>query len=286
MSNHLKKSIALIAPAIFLFSSVAHAFDVYQFINWRYYKTDSGKVVYTKDNTEFQNYLKTYNIKKMDVKYGPELLTNGQADPRKIKLIAEKSKQNPSMPICFDIEIGNAHKPETNLPVILDALKLYKKYGGAAPVGVYGVLPQRTPNSMLSSNWKNKYSTLNDQYSEIAKNVDFLSPTLYFYNLKDMNVWKAKAQFNMIEAQRYAKRYNLKIIPFISLSTWNVSKGKYKIDPLSETNMNQTINYLKGLGADGVVVWESGTSIQDSDNKAAIFDVNKAAFRSVVKAAQ
>ncbi|HEM6663629.1 TPA: hypothetical protein U2J16_002127 [Acinetobacter baumannii] len=261
------------------------AFDVYQFINWRFYKNDKGEVIRTKDTEEFQQYLATLKIKKMNVIYPQKILTNNKADPKKIKIIAEASKKNPNIPICFDIEIGEASKPETNLPVILNALKLYKKYGGVAPIGVYGVLPQKSPNKILNKSGKIQISSLNNQYEEIAQNVDFLAPTLYFYDLKDINIWNDKAKFNMSEAKRYAKKYNIKIIPFISLSTWESVNGRFKITPLTEYDMSIVIQNLKLLGANGVVIWESGAAVQDDNRKSAIFDINHSSYKAIVNIA-
>lgn len=266
-------------------SSQAMAFDVYQFINWRFYKNDKGEVIRTKDTEEFQQYLATLKIKKMNVIYPQKILTNNKADPKKIKIIAEASKKNPNIPICFDIEIGEASKPETNLPVILNALKLYKKYGGVAPIGVYGVLPQKSPNKILNKSGKIQISSLNNQYEEIAQNVDFLAPTLYFYDLKDINIWNDKAKFNMSEAKRYAKKYNIKIIPFISLSTWESVNGRFKITPLTEYDMSIVIQNLKLLGANGVVIWESGAAVQDDNRKSAIFDINHSSYKAIVNIA-
>ncbi|EKU60136.1 hypothetical protein ACINWC323_A0083 [Acinetobacter sp. WC-323] len=261
------------------------AFDVYQFINWRFYKNDKGEVIRTKDTEEFQQYLATLKIKKMNVIYPQKILTNNKADPKKIKIIAEDSRKNPNIPICFDIEIGEASKPETNLPVILDALKLYKKYGGVAPIGVYGVLPQKSPNKILNKSGKIQISSLNNKYEEIAENVDFLAPTLYFYDLKDINIWNDKAKFNMSEAKRYSKKYNIKIIPFVSLSTWENVNGRFKITPLTEHEMSIVIQNLKLLGANGVVIWESGAAVQDDNRKSAIFDINHSSYKAIVNIA-
>ncbi|ENX08267.1 hypothetical protein [Acinetobacter courvalinii] len=285
MAKSLSLTLCIASIVFITLSSQAMAFDVYQFINWRFYKNDKGEVIRTKDTEEFQQYLATLKIKKMNVIYPQKILTNNKADPKKIKIIAEDSRKNPNIPICFDIEIGEASKPETNLPVILDALKLYKKYGGVAPIGVYGVLPQKSPNKILNKSGKIQISSLNNKYEEIAQNVDFLAPTLYFYDLKDINIWNDKAKFNMSEAKRYSKKYNIKIIPFVSLSTWENVNGRFKINPLTEHEMSIVIQNLKLLGANGVVIWESGAAVQDDNRKSAIFDINHSSYKAIVNIA-
>lgn len=260
----------------------SYSFEVYQFLNWHYLKTPTGEMKYSKEMSGYDDMLASIGMKKMDVIYAERLLTNGKADPDKIKKIVENTKTDPNTPICFDIEIGVASKPETNLPVILDALNIYHKLGGQAPIGVYGVLPQRTPNRMISKAQKNAFSTLNIKYAEIAKNVDFLAPTLYFYSLQDMSVWENKAQFNIQEAKKYARQYNLKIYPFLSMSNWDIQNKKFLITPLKEQDMTTALNFLQSQGADGVIIWESTLSVNQSDKKPAVFDMNRDSFKSVV----
>ncbi|MEN3980579.1 hypothetical protein [Acinetobacter sp. CWB-B33] len=262
----------------------ANAFEVYQFLRWGNYTTANQKLVQTKNTDEFNNYLKTKNIKPIKVVTMGFILSNNQADPKKIKRIADESKLNPQTPICFDIEPPFRHDPKRNLPVILDALKFYHQFGGAAPIGVYGVLPQLTPNAYLSADKKASFSKLNDQYAEIANHVNILYPTLYYYNLTDMNVWNDKAKFNIKEAQRFANQRNLKIIPFLSTSNWKISSpDTMHITPLSEQDMYHSLSYIKELGADGVVLWEKAKAKQASDNKPAVFDIQNNAYKAIVK---
>ncbi|SSO97897.1 Hyaluronidase [Acinetobacter baumannii] len=268
-------------------SAQANAFEVYQFMRWSNYTTSDHKHVQTKNEDEFNKYLKSKNIKRIRVATMGMILSREKPDPKKIKLIAEQSKLNPDMPICFDIETSFQYEPEKNLPVILESLRLYKEFGGVAPVGVYAVLPQLTPNAYLSPEQKAKYSRINDQYAEIANHVDILFPTLYYYKLNDMTIWDSKAAFNMQEAKRFAKKRNLKIMPFLSTSNWRFSDNHtIFIKPLSEKDMAHSLNYLKELGADGVVFWEDAKAKQDGSNKPAIFDIHNGAFKAIVNFSQ
>lgn len=264
-------------------TSSSYSFEVYQFLNWHYLKTPTGEMKYSREVAGYDDILTSIGLKKMNVIYATNLLTDNKADPEKIKKIAEATKKDPNTPICFDIEIGIASQPETNLPVIIDALNMYHKFGGKAPIGVYGVLPQRTPNKKMLENQKTNFTSLNKKYKTIAEKVDFLAPTLYFYSLKDMDIWKDKAQFNMQEAKKYADQYDLKIYPFISLSNWDIQNKKIFITPLTEENMTTALSFLKSQGANGVVLWESGSSRHASDKMPAVFDMNRDSFKSVVK---
>lgn len=260
-----------------------YSFEVYQFLNWHYLKTPTGEMKYSKEVAGYDDILASIGMKKMNVIYPIYLLTDNKADPEKVKKIAEATKIDPDTPVCFDIEIGVANQPETNLPVILDALNMYHKFGGKAPIGVYGVLPQRTPNTKMSENQKADFVALNTQYKAIAEKVDFLAPTLYFYSLKDMDIWKNKAQFNMQEAKKYARQYDLKIYPFVSLSNWDIQNKRVFITPMTEQSMTTALSFLKSQDANGIVLWESGSSRHASDKMPAVFDMNRDSFKSVVK---
>ncbi|MDM1247377.1 hypothetical protein HX005_08240 [Acinetobacter sp. R933-2] len=259
-----------------------YSFDVYQFIHWHYLKTPDGEMKYSKEIDGYDNILASIGLKKMNVIYSLYLLTDGQADPEKIKKIADATKTDPTTPVCFDIEIGTASQPETNLPVILDALNMYHKFGGKAPIGVYGVLPQSTPNKLISEKQKADYVSLNKKYEEIAHKVDFLAPSIYFYSIKDMNIWNKKAQFSMQEAKKYADRYQLKIYPFVALSNWDMQNKKFFVTPVTEEKMNTVLYSLKSQGANGIVLWESGSSRNADDKMPAVFDTTKGSFKSVV----
>ncbi|KYQ82948.1 hypothetical protein AWW72_16320 [Acinetobacter sp. NRRL B-65365] len=270
-----------------LLSTQANAFDIYQFMRWSNYTTNDNKHIQTKNEDEFNKFMKNKNIKRIRVATMGMILSKEKPDPKKIKLIAEQSKLDPDMPICFDIETSFQYEPEKNLPVILESLRLYKEFGGVAPVGVYAVLPQLTPNAYLSPEKKAEFRKINDQYAEIANHVDILFPTLYFYKLKDMTIWDSKAEFNMQEAKRFAKERNLKIMPFLSTSNWRFSDNHtVYIKPLNEKDMTHSLNYLKELGADGVVFWEDARAKQDGSENPAIFDVHKDAFKAIVNFSQ
>lgn len=283
----LKKSICILALSSIFFSS-ANAFEIYQYLGWRDIKGVDGVAKTSKESIINIGFFETINIKKMDVIYATFLLTDNKADPQKIKKIAERSKLNPTTPICFDIEIGNG-KNADDLPVILDTIRLYREFGGKAPIGVYAVLPQRIVqnNKPLTGVQKKQYIQLNQQYEKLAQQVDFLAPTLYFYSKKNKDNWKSQVALNMAEARKYANKYDLKIYPFIALGVLDkVENNVSYFTPVSEQYMTDALLSLKKQGADGVILWESGATRTTSDNKPAVFDVTKDSFKAVKEFAE
>lgn len=264
--------------------SNANAFEIYQYLRWNYVKEKDGITKFSGSPLTETNILDSYGLKKMNVVYSVYILTDGRADPVKIKKIVEDSKRYPNMPICLDIEIGNGKNADDDLPILIDVLKMYRSLGGAAPIGVYAALPQRIVQNYrgLNEAQKVQYLELNKQYESLAKYVDFLSPTLYFYSKKNSQNWMSQVDLNMSEARKYANKYKLKIYPFISLSTWDVIDKKFYITPVSESYMKNVLLNLKNQGADGVVLWESGASKSSVDKQSAIFDTNKDSFKAVI----
>lgn len=263
--------------------SSANAFDIYQYIGWRDVKGMDGVARKSTESIINIGFFDVINIKKMDVIYATFLLTDGKADAEKIKKIVERSKKHPATPICFDIEIGDG-KTANDLPVILDAIKIYRDNGGVAPIGVYAVLPQRVTvnNRALTASEKKKYIELNKQYETLAQHVDFLAPTIYFYSERNKNNWESQAALNMKEAKKYSNKYNLKVYPFISIGTLDkVEKGVSYITPVSEKQMTKVLLSLKNKGADGVILWESGATKLTRNGQPAIFDITKDSYKAV-----
>lgn len=249
-----------------------HAFDVYGFIPWKTHITSEGKVV--SDAAETKKYIYQQGFKPVKVVYHKYFLTDNKPDAEKIKKIAEESQQAPNVLISFDIEIGDRYKPETVLPVVQETLRLYHYYKGAAPVGVYALLPNDTYNHKLIGKNHQMYLDLNQKYASIAKQVDFLSPVFYNYQKKDIEAWKKTVDFNMAEAKKYAKKYNLKIIPYVT-STYHESKDKFYVEQMTYNEMKQRLTYLKTVGADGVILWESSEGFEISSKGKPVIDFTK-----------
>src|SRR5690606_7633636 len=120
------------------------------------------------------------------------------------------------------------------------------------------------------------YKELNKEYESIAKQVNFLSPVFYNYNKNDFKLWKAAVDFNMAESQKYAKKYNLKVYPYIR-ATYSSEKflGKRKASiQLTASEMEDRLLYLYKMGANGVIIWES-SEIFELNGEKPILDFQK-----------
>lgn len=239
--------------ALFSCNIYANDFKVYGFIPWNSYTIEDK--TYKLDNNLN---LKRFGIEPIRVIYSKYFLTNDQPDLEKIKKISQSTNDDKT-PISFDIEIGNRFKPQTNLPVILKTLSIYRQFGGKAPVGIYAVLPQNTyGGNRLNSLKVIMYKNLNQQYKDIADLVDFISPSLYNYDGNDLEAWKKSALFSMQESKKYAK--GKPIIPYVTGTFAIDLRNPYPLrSDLTESDMQQRLSYLKSLGASAVIVWQSSS---------------------------
>lgn len=272
------KKILLISISL-TFTTLTYAFDIYGFIPWSY---SDGKNVIS-NQTLVNKELEKNGIQRIDVVYHNRMLTNGLVDNEKIKKIAQDSQ--PNIPISFDLEIGNRNKPETILPTLLSIIDLYHSYGGKAPIGVYATLPQNTfGGSKLTATREVQLTNINKQFEVIAKKIDFLSPVFYFYDGENFEDWKKSVDFNMNQSQIYAKKYNLKIYPYITNSFKDGAKdqntGGWKIKLLNQDQMSNTICYLKNSGADGVIIWTS-SQVVDQNGIKPIIEFSQPWFKGV-----
>ena len=258
-----------------------HSTDIYQFIIWNQYIDQNNKLYNNKD--EFQSFLSRNGLKQIRVIYRNRFLTKGKPDPEKIKKIADLSKQDPLIPISFDIEIGNKFKPQTILPTVNKVLDLYHQYGGAAPVGVYGILPQDIASEKMNKNTEIGYTQLNQQYEGIATKVDFISPVIYNNSFNNFYKWKQRTDYHLLEAQKYAKKYNLKIIPYFSSSYLDKNFSKNRIiKPLSEQEMKQRLVYIKSKDVDGIIIWDTSIGILENGEKP-VFDANQGFGKAIIE---
>lgn len=258
-----------------------HSTDIYQFIIWNQYIDQNNKLYNNKD--EFQSFLSKNGLKQIRVIYRNRFLTKGKPDPEKIEKIADLSKQDPLIPISFDIEIGNKFKPQTILPTVNKVLDLYHQYGGAAPVGVYGILPQDIASEKLNKNTEIEYTQLNKQYEGIATKVDFISPVIYNNSFNNFYEWKKRTEYHLSEAKKYATKYNLKIIPYFSSSYLDKNFSKNRIiKPLSEQEMKQRLAYIKSKDVDGIIIWDTSIGILENGAKP-IFDANQGFGKAIIE---
>lgn len=249
------KKILSILIYILLIHKVS-AYDIYNSVSWEQHINESNNLISNYQST--RTFINSQGLQHIRLYYHDSFLTKGKVDPVKIKKIVDLSKQNPELLISFDIEIGHNPYPETVLPTVINILDLYHQFGGKAPVGVYGLLPQNSYGGKYAISSQETLSTLNRQYEIIAKKVNFLSPIFYNYDT-DYELWKQSVNFGMKEALKYSKKYNLKIIPYFSISYFikdNEGKISY-IQPLNDTETYKRLNYLRLKKIDGLIIWDS-----------------------------
>lgn len=262
-----------------LTTSTTYAFKLYGFIPW---KLEQNEQIIA-DQEKIKAILSNEGILTIDVIYHKRMLSHGYVDRDKIKKIAQDSQ--PHIPISFDYEIGTPSKPETVLPSLISILDLYHAYGGKAPVGVYSLFPLNTYGGKnLNDEQKNKLIELNKQYEIIADKIDFISPVFYFYDNEDLDAWKKSVDFNLAQSLSLAKKYNLKIYPYITnsfrVSDIDPKTGTWVTKALSKKQMFNVLNYLKEKGADGAIIW-TGSGVKDQYDQIPIIKFNDPWFQGL-----
>lgn len=264
-----------------LLPSFTYAFDIYGRVPW---SIKQGDALIT-NQQEVKEILSKRGIQQIDVVYHNRIFTNGQVDSEKIKKIAEESNKNAHIPVSFDIELSNRFKPDTVLPIINTVIDLYRAYGGKAKIGLYANLPQQTyGGGKLNNEMKQKYIELNKHYESLALKVDFLSPSFYFYDNEDIALWKKAVDFNMEQSKKIAKKYNLKIYPyvtnaFITSKVDPITKG-WTVKLLTCKQMHETIRYVESRGADGVIIWNS-SNVLDENGVKPIIQLHQSWFKGI-----
>lgn len=256
--------IKLLIPVLLISCSIeALAFEKYAYAPIRQF--DFG---YGVQKGNLNDHLNKIGYKKIKVIYHDQFLDkNNQPDPQKIKRIAEAAKTDMT-PVSFDYEKGNPNIPKTMIEPAKQTLILYKKYGGKAPVGLYALFPRNTHGGeRMTERRKAQYRENNKEYAELVKYVDFISPSLYNYDLRDFNNWKISVDFSLEEARKYSK--GKPIIPYITASYYlpKSNDGKVKTIQLTESEMKQRLDYLRSKKVDGVIFWESGVTFNEKEER-------------------
>ncbi|HFE9726709.1 hypothetical protein [Acinetobacter baumannii] len=251
----------------FLFSCSLHAFAFDKYAYAPIHQMDFGDGLQSGNLNEHLNKI---GYKKIKVIYHDQFLdNNNQPDPQKIKKIAEAARFDMT-PVSFDYEKGNPNIPKTMIEPVKQTLILYKKYGGQAPVGLYALFPRNTHGGeRMTERRKTQYRENNKEYAELVKYIDFISPSLYNYDLRDFNSWKKAVDFSLEEARKYSQ--GKPIIPYVTASYYlpKSSDGKIKTIQLTETEMKQRLDYLKAKKVDGVIFWESAVTYDEKGERPA-----------------
>lgn len=241
----------------------ASAFDKYAYAPIRQF--DLGQGLQTGN---LNDHLHKIGYKKIKLIYHDQFLdNNNQPDPIKIKKIAEAAKVDMT-PVSFDYEKGNPNDPISMIEPAKQTLILYKKFGGKAPVGLYAIFPRNTHGGeRMTPKRMAQYRLNNKEYSELVKYVDYISPSLYNYDLRNFGNWKKSVDFSLEEARKYSQ--GKPIIPYITASYYlpKSKDGKIRTIQLSESEMKKRIDYLKAANVNGVIFWESAVTFDEYGNR-------------------
>lgn len=253
----------LILSMLLSVSFYSSAFDKYGYVPMRQF--DLG---YGLQKGNLNDHLEVIGLKKIKVIYHDQFLDKyDKPDPLKIKKIAEASV-NDMTPVSFDYEKGDANNPKTMIIPVKETLILYKKFGGRAPVGLYALFPRNTyGGERMTERRKAQYRENNKEYAELVKYVDFISPSLYNYDIRNFDYWKKAVDFSLEEARRYS--HGKPIIPYISASYYLPKSvdGKIKTIQLTELEMNERLNYLKLKNINGIIFWESRVTFTQNEDR-------------------
>lgn len=268
----LKK--VLLTSFLTLSFSTAYGFEIYQFIPW------SNIIEKNKKSDDVKVVLLSKGIKPVRVIYHRDFLTKDlQPDPEKIKKIAESTKTDKT-PISFDVEVENSLSGK-NLDVALEVARIYKREGGVAKLGFYGLLPINTHGYKRISTIKGKqeYEKLNNERKALLKYIDIVSPSLYNYDKKDFEAWKKTAEFAVSESKKLG---NKKIYPYITPTFLNKTDSGFVIEEMTEEDMKKRLDFLNKLGVDGVIIWESNMTRLPSGGKPTV-DLNQKWAKAVIE---
>lgn len=220
-------------------------------------------------------------IRPIHVIYEPEFFTDKKIDVVKIKTLALRTLSNPSIPVSFDLEFGNRFKPNTVIPLMQDIIKTFRKYNTKSLVGIYSTIP---PNTYGQHAKFLTYEKLNKNYASLIHTVDFISPSLYNYELNNAKLWQRNAAFNFKMTQDYT--LTKPVIPYISpivrLGPSNDAKNGNLVDELSEEDMALRLKTLQRLGAAGCIIWASSQD-RTADGRIPQFNPDKGWGRAVVE---
>ena len=114
-------------------------------------------------------------------------------------------------------------------------------------------------------------------------NMDYISYLEKFAEQSFLS-WKKAVDFNMEQSLKIAKKYNLKIYPYITNAFRFNERNKEKayIKPLTEKQMFEVLNHLKEKGADGVIIW-AGSGTKEINGKLPVIKFNDPWFKGVQK---
>jgi len=259
------------------FSTHSSAFEVYSFLP--YPPTPSSD----QQSKSFSSTVLQSNpsLKKIKIIYENELLSTPQADNSPASRINKVKIQNAALKyknlgvkfFSLDIESWNRFDPKTP-SLYLQTLKIFKEAYPEATVGLYSIVPQNT--YLWTENKLSSYDEINARYVDVAKTVDYFSPSLYNYSGDDFSSWVKSAKYNINAARNYDP-YK-KILPYITPEVQQ--SGAIRL--LTYEEMKARLEVLSQLGVDGCILWGSSRS-RISDGSRPTLDPQAGWLKAVIE---
>lgn len=172
------------------------------------------------DSTAYANKpdLSCYGIEPIEIAYVSQIFQDWSSDtpvdkvpdPTSLRLLAQRmaAKDNP---VVVDIEHwplrGDQNTVERSIEKYRYVLQALKREAPSLRIGLYGVLPTVEYHRALqleSSRQYQSWHSENKRLLPIAKDVDYVFPSLYTHNT-NRERWKTYAMAQMREARTYGK---------------------------------------------------------------------------------
>lgn len=217
-------------------------------------------------NKGVQKFIKDYNLKIFKIFNEPKFLDGENLDEKLLvsSLLKEFPNKNDSNFLVLnwekkgiDVLTNQKNEKEFNffLKEYVRALNIIKKYRPNLKVSFYGIpFPKWNKNDL---NYYKKVSNL----SILLKEQDFLSPSLYVLNSKNLIETKSYIKNSISFALSIGKEYNKPIYPFVWHRAHTLDKGN-EWQLLSKDMFSTVINIIKnenykGLKVSGIFWWHS-----------------------------
>jgi hypothetical protein len=259
------------ADTIRITNAVKKPFNVYGFIVYGGYVQNGANV--NANNTQLQQYLLPFGIKKFNLLYEQKLLdypngdtANGVPNISRVDSLANQALADPTTLVSFDLEGWNRSDTVKTPSRLISVIQDFKLVNAVSPVGLYSSVPLNTYG--YTSNIHAAYDKYNKGFASVASEVNYFSPSLYNYNGVDSVAWKNAAAYNVQACRLYGFTLK-KIIPYITPEV--TVNGVTTL--LSYNDMMLRLQTLYNLGADGCIVWTSSGTRDASGNKIYV-DVN------------
>ncbi|WP_434772265.1 hypothetical protein [Pseudomonas entomophila] len=271
----IKPQPLLTAITFLMMSSNCYAFEIY--VNLPYRELPSS----SQPQNSLTKIYNDHNIKKINLIYDDRLLTmpvhstdkkDALVAPQKIYSAANKDFHHRDSLVSLDLESWNRFDAQTPAKIV-NVLRAYRTASPNAVIGLYATVPQNTYK------WDpakvSFYNKMNKQYTDVAYEVDYFSPSLYNYSGKDFPNWLEGAKYNVIAAKKYSTKK--KVIPYITPEVFDDGITSW----LSYDEMLMRLKALDALGVDGCIIWGSSQS-RNTLGRKPVLDPESGWFKAVL----